>query len=221
MSAPESHHSGLPDGAVPIYADDPSLPPGATSGLADLMGSLEEKVHEMAREAGNAPKTFYEDVQAFGAAVDWSEWWIQALLAGHAVLWVVALSTRKSFNFQVALFFLICALVWASETLNTLAHRSWRSFSTQDYFDSAGFFIAVMYSGPLLLLAMLQMMNFLALSAELLVVVKKNELKQQREQKADAEAERPGGAVAEGSGAKGTGKRPAGSGKTRGKAKVP
>ena len=139
-----SESGGLPEGAVPIYADDPSLPPGATDGLAELMGSLEEKVHEMAREAGNAPKTFYEDVQAFCAAVDWSEQWIQALLVGHAVLWFVTLCTRKRFNFQIGVFFLVCALVWASETLNTLAHKNWRSFSTQDYFDPAGFFTAVM-----------------------------------------------------------------------------
>ena len=53
-----SSGGGLPEGAVPIYADDPSLPPGATDGLAELMGSLEEKVHEMAREAGNAPQVW-------------------------------------------------------------------------------------------------------------------------------------------------------------------
>ena len=74
---------------------------------------------------------------------------MQALVAGHAVLWIVTLCTRKRFNFQIGVFFLVCALVWASETLNTLAHKNWRSFSTQDYFDPAGFFTAVMYASAL------------------------------------------------------------------------
>ena len=71
------------------------------------------------------------------------------------------------------------------------------------------------YSGPLLLLAMLQMMNFLALSAELLVVVKKNEFKQQREAKTAAAAV-AGGGVAAGGGAA----RPTASVKARGKGKA-
>ena len=69
------------------------------------------------------------------------------------------------------MFFAVATLVGLSETLNTYAHMNWRAFSKQDYFDPHGFFISVMFSGPLLLLAMFQMVNFLVMSANLLVEV--------------------------------------------------
>lgn len=111
-------------------------------------------VYKMARESGGAPKGFREDVEAFTAAVDWSERWIQALLAIHVLLWVTTILTRKRFYWQCGTFFVVTALVVASETLNTIAHLRWQSFSKQDYFDNHGFFLGIMYSGPLLLVAM-------------------------------------------------------------------
>lgn len=38
---------------------------------------------------------------AFAAAVDWSERWIQALLAFHALLWCVVLANRRNMGVQV------------------------------------------------------------------------------------------------------------------------
>jgi hypothetical protein len=44
---------------------------------------------------------------AFAAAVDWSERWIQGLLAFHALLWVTVLATRKNMNVQVGGMFIL------------------------------------------------------------------------------------------------------------------
>lgn len=127
------------------------------------------------------PHTPIFHLAAFAAAVDWHERWIQALLAFHALLWLTTILTRKRFGPQTFVFFLVTALVCSSETLNTYAHLNWRAFSKQDYFDSHGFFISVMFSGPLLLVAMFQMVNFLSTAAYLLVDVKREELKHSRE----------------------------------------
>mmetsp|Transcript_41238 Transcript_41238/g.81103 ORF Transcript_41238/g.81103 Transcript_41238/m.81103 type:complete len:186 (-) Transcript_41238:128-685(-) len=160
----------LPEGAQPIYDVD------GTSGFPEMIGSLNEQVYSMARESGNAPKNFREDVEAFIAAVDWSEKWIQALIAFQLVLWVTTVVTRNRFNWQVATFFFVSILVWGSETINTYAHLNWKAFSTQDYFDPKGFFFSTVFAGPLLMLAMFQMVNFLWTAANLLVDVKREEL---------------------------------------------
>ena len=118
---------------------------------------------------------------AFASAVDWSERWIQAVVAFHVLLWLSTILTRKRFGPQAFFFFLISACVGASETLNTYAHLNWRAFSNQDYFDAHGFFISVMFAGPLLLLALFQMVNFLHTAAHLLVDVKREELKRSRQ----------------------------------------
>ena len=134
----------------------------------------------MAREAGNSPKSFKEDVEAFTAAVDWTERWIQCILIFHVVLWVTTIWSRRHFYWQVATFFFVTVLVGLSETLNTIAHLRWKSFSAQDYFDPKGFFTSVMFSGPLLLLAMFQMINFLIVASNLLVEVKREELRRKK-----------------------------------------
>lgn len=164
-----------------------------TSGLADVVGSIEEHVYALAREAGNAPQSFKEDVQAFVAAVDWTEGWIQLLLAGHAVLWATTLVTRRVFSVQAAVFFFICLVVFASERLNTLARERWTDFSRQNYFDENGFFVAVMLDGPLLALAMFQMLNFLSMASHLLVEVKREELQRSKKARDRRQARPPDG----------------------------
>ena len=47
----------FPEGATPIYDEDGS------SGMADVIESLHEQVYSMAREGGNGPKNFREDVE--------------------------------------------------------------------------------------------------------------------------------------------------------------
>ena len=169
--ATKNEEAGIPEGATPIYDTN------GTSGMADALEAIHAQVYSMARETGNGPKNFVEDVSAFVAAVDWSERWIQLLLAGHLILWFTTVWTRRRFSWQSLTFFVVCSFVWSSEMLNTYARANWERFSTQNYFDSHGFFISVMFSGPLLLLAMFQMVNFLIIASNLLVEVKREEIK--------------------------------------------
>eukprot|EP00616_Rhizochromulina_sp_CCMP1243_P016878 CAMPEP_0118969460 /NCGR_PEP_ID=MMETSP1173-20130426/6556_1 /TAXON_ID=1034831 /ORGANISM="Rhizochromulina marina cf, Strain CCMP1243" /LENGTH=173 /DNA_ID=CAMNT_0006918705 /DNA_START=114 /DNA_END=635 /DNA_ORIENTATION=- len=155
----------VPDGATPLYDVNGS------SGLNDIIESLQEQVYTMAREAGNAPSGLLDDIQAFTAAVDWSERWIQALLGFHVALWMITLWTRRYIWWQCGTFFAVCGLVWSAEPMNTWAAAHWQDFSKQDYFQPNGFFVGVMYAAPLLALAMFQMINFLCIAANLLVEV--------------------------------------------------
>jgi hypothetical protein len=59
--------------------------------------------------------------------------------------------------------------VYASERLNVAAHDRWRAFSTQDYFDSRGVFVGIVWAGPLILLLCAMLIGFLVRAARLLV----------------------------------------------------
>lgn len=54
----------------------------------------------------------------------------------------------------------IVLLVYFSESINELASENWRVFSRQQYFDSNGLFISVVFSIPILLNCMLMVVSF-------------------------------------------------------------
>nr|XP_025646645.1 uncharacterized protein LOC112741764 isoform X3 [Arachis hypogaea]XP_029147875.1 uncharacterized protein LOC112741764 isoform X3 [Arachis hypogaea] len=45
--------------------------------------------------------------------------------------------------------------VYLAERLNTVMRMNWKSFSSQNYFDPNGLFMSVLWSGPLLVIAMI------------------------------------------------------------------
>ena len=53
-------------------------------------------------------QVFFDAVNGFVAAVDWSERWLQALLGAHVALFVLLLATRRNMNVQIAAFFSLC-----------------------------------------------------------------------------------------------------------------
>ena len=72
---------------------------------ADLVGKAKGVLQDaMAQSVG--PEGVWENLQAFYHAVDWSENWIRALLASHALVAVLIFLTRSNFNAQAALFLL-------------------------------------------------------------------------------------------------------------------
>lgn len=178
------------------------------------MKDIEQSMLHMMKESAKAPATALEHWQAFSAAVDWTENWIRALLACHVILFSVVIFTRKSADAQTFLFLLVCALIFISEYLNSYCSSNWQQFSKQDYFDKNGVFAATVYSGPLLIIALLQLVsalplfarlywthrsgivhfspqiNFLGLSSSALIKAKRLELKHKRKQQdKDAQAD--------------------------------
>mmetsp|Transcript_7859 Transcript_7859/g.11873 ORF Transcript_7859/g.11873 Transcript_7859/m.11873 type:complete len:157 (-) Transcript_7859:1016-1486(-) len=144
---------------------------------------METMISDLQREildtynTGPGPQGFLENCQAFSNAINWKESWIRTLIIFHFSVLILVFLTRKLFALQVGIFFSICVLVRLSEWINGKLARIWDNFSTQNYFDERGVFMGVMWSAPLLAILFMMMINFLLSAANLLVVVKKAELK--------------------------------------------
>lgn len=84
--------------------------------------------------------------------------------------------TRNHHTTQAVLFFLLLLTVRSSETINQYAAKNWQSFSRQQYFDSQGLFISVVFSMPVLFNCMMMVINWLWLSSNMMVTYKRVEL---------------------------------------------
>lgn len=121
--------------------------------------AVEENLKKMMEETSKAPKDIYEQWCAFSSAINWREHLIIGLLIFHAALFLLVLITRKSFSFQVFIFLFVCILVFVSERVNTVASLEWKSFATQNYFDSRGVFMGIFFNAPLLCILFFQMVS--------------------------------------------------------------
>lgn len=152
----------------------------AVSGHMDQVASIMEGVTESLRKQFAEFKQqggLFDPILAFVHAVDWTEPWMIALIAFHILLVVVMIATRKSGNTQAVLFFGCLMSVWSAERLNTLLLRNWRRFAGQPYFDSNGVFISTVWSGPLLLISTLILVNSMVTLMQMMVKWKRAELK--------------------------------------------
>ncbi|XP_046402828.1 transmembrane protein 18 isoform X2 [Ischnura elegans] len=101
------------------------------------------------------------------------------LIGFHIVITLMTLMTRDYGNFQVVLFFVLLLLVYFSESINEIAARNWSLFSRQQYFDSKGMFISLVFSVPILLNCMIMVANWLWQSSQLMMRVKQVQLRHQ------------------------------------------
>ena len=81
------------------------------------------------------------------------------ILAFHIVIALTVIATRRHHNLQIALFVAICATVYCAEYINTYCRNNWQSLATQNYFDTNGIFVSTVFSAPLLLLILFQMVT--------------------------------------------------------------
>lgn len=72
--------------------------------------------------------------------------------------------------------------VYFAEIINKYAYDNWREFATKNYFDTSGAFISLVYSGPMVLNALMILILFVAKLSSLLIQVKRMELKQKIKQ---------------------------------------
>jgi transmembrane protein 18 len=121
-----------------------------------------------------------ESARAFVAAVDWSERWIQAVVALHVFLLVVIILTRTHFWVQVGLFVFMAVVGLLAQPLNHFLSQHWSAFATQNYFDANGFFISVFLSMPFITLMVLQLVLILYYAMQLLVALKTAEARYKR-----------------------------------------
>ena len=127
--------------------------------FADFATEIENHYKNLIAKTSAAPKDFYEHWQAFVSAVNWSERWLQGLIALELLLLLIVLIFRNDANIQGGLFLVICLLVYFSERINMYCASNWQSFATQNYFDEHGSFAVTLFSGPLLFIAVIQVVT--------------------------------------------------------------
>ncbi|XP_057799063.1 uncharacterized protein LOC131014914 [Salvia miltiorrhiza] len=140
----------------------------------DQMADLVEK---LSAEFRSGLKPAYENFMGFFHAIDWKEPWLISLLSFHVILLVVVFASRRNINFQMFLFLLALGGVYLAERLNHILASNWKSFAGQNYFDSNGIFLSVLWSGPLLVIAIIILVNTLFSLCHLIVRWKRAELK--------------------------------------------
>ncbi|KAK2972657.1 hypothetical protein RJ640_003430 [Escallonia rubra] len=140
----------------------------------DQMADLVEKFTVELR-SGLKPAT--ENFIGFFHAIDWKEPWLMSLILFYVVLLLVTFLSRKNINFQMCLFLFALGSVYLAERLNSFLGNNWKSFAGQNYFDQHGLFLSVLWSGPLLVIAIIILVNTLFSLCQLIVRWKKAELR--------------------------------------------
>ncbi|PSN38165.1 hypothetical protein C0J52_14546 [Blattella germanica] len=97
-------------------------------------------------------------VWTFLQSIDWHDPWLVGLIIFHVIITLMTLLTRNHSNFQVLLFLALLLLVYFSESINEIAATNWNFFSRQQYFDSQGMFISLVFSVPILLNCMIMVL---------------------------------------------------------------
>ncbi|XP_025072941.1 transmembrane protein 18 isoform X2 [Pogonomyrmex barbatus] len=120
--------------------------------------------------------------------IDWRDPWLVALLTFHIVVTMTALMTRNHANFQIILFLVLLLLVYFSESINEVAATNWMRFSKQQYFDSQGLFISVVFSVPILINCMIMVASWLYQSSQLMTSLKRAQLREQARHRQSDEA---------------------------------
>ena len=87
----------------------------------------------------------------FLASIDWSEPWFTGLGMFHVLCALLTILSRNTGVFQAIYFGVIMVLVLLAEQINTWAAANWKLFAKQQYFDSSGLFISIVFSVPLLI----------------------------------------------------------------------
>ncbi|XP_075509356.1 uncharacterized protein LOC142545839 [Primulina tabacum] len=147
------------------------------SALNAHMDQMADLVEKLTAELRSELKPAYENFLGFFHAINWKEPWLICLISIHVFLLLVTFASRKNVNFQMCLFLLALGGVYLAERLNSFLAGNWRSFAGQDYFDPHGLFLSVLWSGPLLVIAVLILVNTLFSMCHLIVRWKRAELR--------------------------------------------
>ncbi|XP_052202180.1 uncharacterized protein LOC127807964 [Diospyros lotus] len=147
------------------------------SAMEGHMDQMADLIQKLTAEFRSGLRPAYDNFLGFFHAIDWTEPWLICLMLFHVLLLVMAIISRKNTNFQMCLFLLALAGVCFAETLNSFLKDNWKRFAGQNYFDPHGLFLSVLWSGPLLVIAIIILVNTLFSLCYLIVRWKKAELR--------------------------------------------
>ncbi|XP_063976299.1 transmembrane protein 18-like isoform X2 [Diachasmimorpha longicaudata] len=133
-----------------------------------------------------------DGIWPFLQSIEWRDPWLALLLVFHVAVTMTALMTRNHANFQILLFLVLLLLVYFSESINEMAASNWRVFSRQQYFDSKGLFISIVFSVPILMNCMIMVASWLYQSSQLMTSLKRAQLRQQaKNRQSDSDSPTP------------------------------
>ena len=89
---------------------------------------------------------------------------------------------------RVSFLVLLGALVKSAERMNQYGSKHWEDFATQNYFDDNGIFMCIMVSAPIVLLSLGMLMSYLREASQLLVQVKRSEIRLKHGKKKSAKS---------------------------------
>lgn len=92
--------------SVVISGDTSCTPP--SSAMSSVEYEIERTLQRALRESGGAPMGFLDGVEAFVAAINWTEPLLLAILALHLILIATAVIGRNKMEVQVTLLVLAC-----------------------------------------------------------------------------------------------------------------
>ncbi|XP_044742395.1 transmembrane protein 18 [Chrysoperla carnea] len=121
-------------------------------------------------------------VWTFLKSIEWQDPWLICLIVFHVIITLMALLTKNYGNFQIVLFLVLLVMVYFSENINEIASLNWKKFSRQQYFDSKGLFISIVFSVPILLNCMLMVGQWLYQSTQLMTKLKRAQLREKLKQ---------------------------------------
>uniref|UniRef100_A0A0B6ZAK7 Transmembrane protein 18 n=1 Tax=Arion vulgaris TaxID=1028688 RepID=A0A0B6ZAK7_9EUPU len=115
--------------------------------------------------------------------VDWTDPWFSALLGFHVLTCFVTFITRNRQMWQALHFGILLFMVYSAESLNEVAAKNWKLFSRQQYFDSKGMFISLVWSSPLLMNSLIIVMLWILNSSQLMVMTGRLKLQHDKRSK--------------------------------------
>lgn len=152
--------------------------------MEELRSTLNEHIDVVSEIFGNFStglrsgfQPAYVNFIGFFHAIDWKEPWLIGLLSFHFILLLAAIFSRKNVNFQIFLSVFSFSGVYLAERINSFLGVRWKMFARQNYFDSHGLFISTLWSGPLLFISMVIVVNTLVSSCKLIIRWKRAELR--------------------------------------------
>ena len=144
---------------------------------------LNQKTNQPNQQVG--PQTPMEHIQAFKAAITWSEPFIITVIGFQIIMFLICLWVSRpgrGLGPRLGVMITIALVVRAAEWINGWSAEHWQSFATQNYFDRRGIFIGIMLCFPLLVDCFVMLLFFLREASQLLVQVKTQELKKKKQQ---------------------------------------
>jgi len=124
-----------------------------------------------------------DTVFKFLASIDWTERWLQYVVLFHVITFLLILLSRNYLKTQIAFFTMLLASVLCTEGINEYLAKNFAAFSRQQYFDSEGMFISLVWSAPVLVNCVAILINWFLFSGKMLVDVKQRELKEKEKEK--------------------------------------